>query len=223
MSLLWASNFPTLSKRVDAFIDGFNLYHAIDDLRENHLKWINLRELCEKFAARPGYTIKHVYYFSAYATWLRGAFGRHRAFVGAIEECGATPVLGNFKQKDRKCRRCGTVWIAHEEKETDVNIALYLLDGANRDEYDRALLFSADSDLTPAVKMVKTRFPEKEVHIVTPIGRHPSGSLMTAANQRKPSRIKKMHLESCLLPERVKTDQGVLIAERPLEYDPPSS
>ena len=29
-------------RRVSVYIDGFNLYHAIDALNENHLKWLDL-------------------------------------------------------------------------------------------------------------------------------------------------------------------------------------
>ena len=54
--------------RVSAFIDGFNLYHAVDATGMHHLKWLDLRALCEKFAPRPDYDLRTVYYFSAYAT-----------------------------------------------------------------------------------------------------------------------------------------------------------
>lgn len=38
--------------------------------------------------------------------------------------------MGKFKEKDRSCNICSSMWNAHEEKETDVNIALYILDEA---------------------------------------------------------------------------------------------
>lgn len=72
-----------------------------------------------------------------------------------------TPVLGRLKEKDRECFACGKTWTDHEEKETDVNLAVYLIDLAYQDAYDRALLFSGDSDLVPAVRLVKRRFPKK--------------------------------------------------------------
>ena len=51
--------------RVSVFVDGFNFYHAVDDLGKHHLKWVNLRTLCEQFAPRGQYTLNHIYYFSA--------------------------------------------------------------------------------------------------------------------------------------------------------------
>lgn len=109
--------------RVTAFIDGFNLYHALDDTRLHHLKWVNLRSLCEAYIS-PSDTLTDVLYFSAYATWRPDEYKRHRVFVAALQSVGVTPVLGRFKEKDRACRRCGTRWKDHEEKETDGSTAL---------------------------------------------------------------------------------------------------
>jgi uncharacterized LabA/DUF88 family protein len=63
--------------------------------------------------------------------------------------------MGQFKNKPKQCLKCGTKWMNHEEKETDVNLALALLDLAYKDLYDHAFLLSRDSDLAPAVHKVK--------------------------------------------------------------------
>ena len=126
--------------RVIAFVDGFNLYHAIDDLKQNHLKWVNLWVLCANFAPQPLLQLTKVHYFSAYATWKPSSYKRHREYVKALVAAGVVPVMGKFKEKTRTCPDCHQTRIYHEEKETDVNIALALLTGALKDEYDRALL-----------------------------------------------------------------------------------
>jgi hypothetical protein len=33
--------------RVACYLDGFNLYHAIDDLQKPHLKWVDLEALAQ--------------------------------------------------------------------------------------------------------------------------------------------------------------------------------
>lgn len=119
--------FQGLLVRVTAFVDGFNLYHALDDLGQHHLKWLNLRALCQHFAPQPQFQLDAIYYFSAYATWRVRAYRRHRGYVTALRAVGVTPILGRFKIKNRQCRRCGTSWQDHEEKETDVKMALRLL------------------------------------------------------------------------------------------------
>lgn len=208
--------------RVTAFIDGFNLYHALDDLGLHHLKWLDLRTLCEHFAPPPQLQLDRIYYFSAYATWRPDAYKRHREYTKALRAVGVTPILGRFKLKDRQCRRCGHIWRDHEEKETDVNIALHLLVGAVKDTYDRALLISGDSDLAPAVRTVKKEYPNKNIRIVSPVGRAYSMDLYRAAGgKRRCRQMKLLHVERSLLDRQVEDPSGKVVAVRPRQYDPP--
>jgi uncharacterized LabA/DUF88 family protein len=208
--------------RVTAFIDGFNLYHALDDLGRPYLKWLNLRALCQHFAPRPQFELDPIYYFTAYATWRPSAFRRHREYMTALRAVGVTPILGNFKYKNRECRTCGSTWQDHEEKETDVNIALHLLLGAVKDEYDRALLISGDSDLAPAVRAVKEACPSKSIRIIAPVGRAHSMELLRAAGGKTNCRrMKLFHVKRSLLDDRVADSSGTVVAVRPPEYDPP--
>ena len=210
--------------RVSAFIDGFNLYHAIDDLGAHYLKWVNLRALCEEFAPSPQYVLTHTFYFSAYATWRLGAYARHREFVRALRFVGVTPVMGKFKPKDRTCKSCGHKWVDHEEKQTDVNIGLHLLREAFNNTYDRALLITGDSDLVPAVSLVRSDFPQKDIRIIAPVGRGHSMDLLTAVGGKANCRrMKTLHLERCLLASIVSDESGNVVATRPPKYEPPKS
>ena len=89
-------------KRVACFVDGFNLYHAIADLKENHLKWINLWKLAEAFVKPTQETLESVFYFTAYPTWLVGPYRRHKIYVQAQTAVGVTPIIGHFKEKQKK-------------------------------------------------------------------------------------------------------------------------
>ena len=55
------------ARRVSVYIDGFNLYHALDDLGESHLKWLDLWALSQTLV-RKNEAVTTVKYFSAYAT-----------------------------------------------------------------------------------------------------------------------------------------------------------
>ncbi len=113
--------------------------------------------------------------------------------------------MGVFKAKDRACRNCESAWTDHEEKETDVNIALHLLRDAHQDRFDRALLISGDSDLVPAVRMVRALFPQSVSHIqsaltqpavtsVTPSDDRASlGSRLAATRERGRARFSREH------------------------------
>lgn len=206
-------------KRVVAFIDGFNLYHALHDLREPALKWLDLWQLCERFA-RGNLELRKVLYFSAFATWRPDPYRRHRAYVQALQHVGVQTIMGHFKEKDRGCRSCGARWVAHEEKETDVNIALHLLNEAYKDAFDCALLVSNDSDLAPAIRMLKAEFPNKWVRILTPPKKRTSKELVQAAGGMQHVRsTKHSHIAAALLPPSVTLSDGTRV-DRPREYRP---
>ena len=202
-------------KRVNTYIDGFNLYHALDDLHVPHLKWLDLAALARSML-RKDEEICSVYYFSAFATWLPSAYARHRIYASALKHKGVQTIMGHFKNKPRSCMACGAKWIGHEEKETDVHIAVRLVADALRDEFDRAIIISADSDLAPALRMVKAYAPEKELFVAAPPGRF--GNARDLAPRLE---ITKGRIAKCLLPAELLDDQGNALVRRPTEYDPP--
>ncbi len=205
--------------RSSFFIDGFNLYHAIKRLNEPHLKWVDLMRLMRRQISPNTELVQAVYYFSAYADWLPDQKSRHEQYVAALNSSGVQVVLGQFKDKQKHCHDCGSTWTQHEEKETDVNVALYVLNEAYRDTYDRAYIVSRDSDLKPAVQMVKMQFPEKEVYIVAPPHLGHSNDLIQVADGKR--KIKKQQIEDSLFPSSVQDQLGNAVASRPPEYDPP--
>jgi hypothetical protein len=88
--------------------------------------------------------IVSVKYFSAYATWLPGPYARHQLYVGALKNTGIETILGQFKEKDIRCKNCKTVFKGREEKESDVNLACHLVSDAYRDVFDRIRKASND-------------------------------------------------------------------------------
>jgi uncharacterized LabA/DUF88 family protein len=210
--------------RVACFIDGFNLYHAVDNMRDDagnalhHLKWLNLRSLASAFITPTTQSLERIYYFSAYATWLADAYGRHRAYTAALESVGVTLVLGKFKEKHRKCPKCGGQWKGHEEKESDVNFAVELVKQAHLNGFDRALLITADSDLCPAIRLVRESFPSLGLQVLTPPN---SYDLAHELRGIAPTvKIKKKHLHQNLFPAEIDMGNGRKIL-RPTKYEPP--
>lgn len=201
--------------RVQCYVDGFNLYHAISDLGKNHLKWLDLRALMSVFTDPQKQEITDVFYFSAYATWLNGPYTRHQEYVKALRLSGTTPILGHFKAKDRCCKKCSAKWVAHEEKETDVNIAIHLLNNAYRNQFDEAFIVSSDSDLHPAVRMVRENFPEKKIKVIAPPNSFHSKELAKLVGGRL-GKIQTIHIERCQLPDELR--DGDVLVERPKEY-----
>ena len=75
---------------------------------------------------------------------------------------------GYFQPKELKCFDCGRVKQTYEEKMTDVNIAVALLNDAQDDLFDTAMIVSADSDLIGPVQSVLHRYPGKRIIIAFP-------------------------------------------------------
>ena len=206
-------------KRVVAYIDGFNLYHAINDLARPHFKWLDLKKLILCFIHQQHQSLDGIYYCSAYARFLKQACSRHEKYVRCIETTGVNAVMGQFKVKYRDCNKCGHTKKYHEEKESDVNLALLMLQHAHDNKYDEAIIITGDSDLAPAVRMIKDNFPTKKIRLVSPPGRL-SYELSKVVD--KDSQIKPIHLERSLFPEIVKDlATGYTVAKRPREYAPP--
>lgn len=222
--------------RVVVFIDGFNLYHAIHELKpptklskadwdsyrhwRQHLKWLNLKSLAQGFIGAAHEELKEVLYFSAYATWMPDQHKRHQAYVAALESHDVSVVMGRFKPRDKWCKAtCKEPFMTHEEKETDVNVALHLTNYAWQNKYDHAIVISGDSDLVPAVACVTKLFPRKKVTIATPPNRGAKELIKAAGGAGHQVRIKVPHLMANLLPDKLKDKSGADIT-RPSNYDP---
>jgi uncharacterized LabA/DUF88 family protein len=212
--------------RVACYVDGFNIYHAIDDMSRaqrgalNHLKWLDLRSLMERFSDPNVHDIGEITYFSAYMKWHADREARHKEYVKALVSRDVKPIMGRFKEKDAYCKNCKSVYKAREEKESDVNIATHLVSDAYEGKFDQAFLLSNDSDLLGPIKLVRSRFPKLGLKIIAPPLRRHSKELWAAATHR--AAISPQHLERCLLPAEGRDAAGGVVFQRPREYDPPT-
>ena len=101
---------------------------------------------------REGQELVAVNYYSAYATWLPREFARHRQFTAALSRVGVSTHMSDFMTRTRSCFSCGATWESHEEKQTDVRMAVDMVSDALVDNFDMAVVITADSDLGPAVE-----------------------------------------------------------------------
>jgi uncharacterized LabA/DUF88 family protein len=206
-------------ERLICFVDGFNLYHALDALKQPHLKWLDLRKLFSHLIRSKSQIITQILFFSAYPTWKPDSYRRHRQYIAALSASGVTPVLGQFKVKPKKCHKYSAKWDSHEEKESDVNLALALLDLAYKDMYDHAYVVTRDSDTAPAMHKVKQNFPEKKITTLSPYNYRHSSELLQAADAHKSITLK--HISTSLFPSHIYDAGGNLVVDRPLEYAHP--
>ncbi|EJW21397.1 hypothetical protein IMCC14465_11930 [alpha proteobacterium IMCC14465] len=123
-----------------------------------------------------------------------------------------------LRKKNIKCKICEKEFSKHEEKETDVNIAVHMIDAAHSDEVDYFILISGDTDLSPAIKFIKENYPDKIIKIIAPPRRANSEMRRIGDRFRE---LRAHHLADNLFPEEIQTAKGMII--RPDKYAPPPS
>lgn len=154
-----------MSGRTAFVIDGFNVYHSLVDASrslglpdESGTKWLDLRGLCESYLALFGSdaALAGVFYFSALAHHLQethpGVTARHQHHARVLRATGVQVELGRFKKRYVTCRHCTKSVKLHEEKETDVAVAMKVIEIFCSDLADRVVLMTGDTDLAPAVR-----------------------------------------------------------------------
>lgn len=87
--------------RVACYIDGFNLYHAIDALGDHLLKWIDLRSLAQSYLGADDELIRTVF-FTAVNTWDQAKRQRHVNYIKALEATGVDVVRSRFDRVQKR-------------------------------------------------------------------------------------------------------------------------
>lgn len=213
-------------ERVAVYVDGFNLYHAIDELEKPHLKWVNICKLAGLLLKPKTQQLEVVRYFSALGNHFSGTpkvhrLIRHREYIKALEAKGVDVHLGNFAKRDLKYAagsRYRAKWRRYEEKQTDVGIAVRLVHDAHCNIFDRALVVSLDTDMVPAFRIMKEAFPQKPIVCVAPPSRAHHRDIQILGIEL--ANIKVSQVEKALFGPRV-TSGGICVARRPKAYDPP--
>ncbi|MFN0158883.1 MAG: NYN domain-containing protein, partial [Bacteroidota bacterium] len=94
------------------------------------------------------------------------------------------------------------------EKMTDVNIAVEMMNDAFQDRFDTALLVSADSDLTAPIKSIRSLFPNKRIVIAFPPQRH---SLELTKQAHACFTLGRANLAKSMFPLEVQKSDGFIL------------
>lgn len=209
---------PFPRPRTIFYVDGFNLYYGAVRATPA-LKWLDLDRYCKLL--RPHDHIISIRYFSALVSGPTKP--NQESYLRALSTTPLVEViLGKFKQKKVKCgvSTCtspGQKWYQiPEEKRTDVNIAVFMLDDAYQNACDQMIIFSGDSDLVPAINMVRKRFPAKKIIVYVPSRDPVRGAaveLRTAAhiNRTLPLQL----LSKSQFPSQLQDGSGGMISRPP--------
>ncbi len=179
------------------------------DPRCHSHRWLNLDALARQYLFDDRETLCGIYYFTALCPWDQAKQNRHKRLLRVYKHFGINIVLGEFRPVTKTCRLCRQEYSTHEEKLTDVNIAIKLFELALADSFDTAFIISGDSDLAPAILAVKREFPAKQIGVIVPIGGR-GKLLQSRADFTRKMRME--HLRLSVLPATVELTAGQTVS-----------
>ena len=182
--------FGRESMRTFVYVDGFNLYYGA--LKGTSWKWLDLVVLFEK-VLQQHHDILAIKYFTARVSGTpadRSKPQRQDVYLHALAHYRPQVELhfGHFLShrvrvplaRPVRSRRTAEV-IRTEEKGSDVNLAVHLLNDGWLDAYDCAVVVSNDSDIAEAMRLVREQ-RRKRIGLVTPGTGRPSQQLKKYAD-----------------------------------------
>jgi len=204
-------------ERVIAYVDGFNLYFGMKEKGWERYLWLNVEALVLNLL-KPGQRLVLTKYFTSRVSGTvrdPGKPRRQNAYLEALQTVTGLGIFyGHYLPKNVQCFSCGATWVSHEEKMTDVNIAVAMILDAFDDRFDTALLITGDSDLRAPVAEMCKRFPKKRLIVAFPPARE-SAVLQRAAHAA--FMIGRKKLADSQFPEEVEKPGGIKL-RRPASW-----
>lgn len=162
------------NKRVTFYIDGFNFYFGLKrskrtDAAWRRFYWIDMVKLCESFLGE-GQVLEKVIYFTA-SPLSPQKNSRQSAFLNANKLINGDKfeiVRGKYLEKHIICPYCNGDISRPEEKKTDVNISIRMIEDCVMGTTDIVSLVSADSDFVPPLELIERRFPGIGIKVYFP-------------------------------------------------------
>ena len=195
--------------RTFVYVDGFNLYYGA--LKDTPWKWLDLVALFRRIL-HPQHDILAVKYFTARVSGTHGDPSkpqRQDVYLRAVQRFRpeVEVYFGHFLSHTVRMplarpagnRRSAEV-VRTEEKGSDVNLAVHLLNDGWLDVYDCAVVVSNDSDLAEAMRLVNHQHG-KRIGLITPGTRNPSRQLLARADFAR--RIRTGALQGSQLPDPI--------------------
>lgn len=209
--------------RVCFIVDGFNLYHSIEDIAKDNnglcLKWLNVKSLCSGFLYLLGNNaqLENIYYCTALAFHLNDQriIDRHENYIKCLEDLGIEVIRSGFKRKYIRCGLCNRKFLRHEEKETDVAIGIKVLELLYENACDSIVIVSGDTDIAPAVRFAVERFPNVDVRFAFPYKRK-NDELQQLST--KSFRIKKIKYQNNQLDNPLVLSDGITTLNKPQSW-----
>ena len=196
--------------RTSIYVDGFNLYYRA--LKGTPYKWLDIKLLLTNLL-QPQNKITEIKYFTAIVSGMFDANQpiRQKTYIRALESYipEVKVFYGHFLSHAISAPRSPLTSppkfakiYKTEEKGSDVNLAVHILNDAWIDKYDCAVIISNDSDLAEPLRIIREQHKNKIIGLISPVIKgHPSNELQKYAHFVK--RIRKGVLKASQLPDKI--------------------
>lgn len=168
---------PISPKKVIFYFDGFNFYHGFKahTLIKDHWKnyyWLNFGKFCSQFVfEHDNQKLHKIKYFTAPPKNVQKRSKQNALFsANAILNGNVFEVInGHYSDKFIDCHAtCKEQFKVPEEKCTDVNLALTMVNDCIEGNVDIITLITADSDQVSTIKYIQTKFPHIKIKVYFP-------------------------------------------------------
>lgn len=199
--------------RTMLYVDGFNLYYSALKGRSPGFKWLDMHTLFTKVLSQNN-NIVGIRYFTARVSGTNADPDkphRQQAYIAALK--AHTPNLtihfGQFKERTHRGRlvdpivngvRMATI-SSPNEKGSDVNLAVHLLNDAWLNAFDCAVIVSRDSDLAESMELIRQHHPAKVLGLLGVQGKHMPKELKNLSHFER--HIMAGHIKASQLPSPI--------------------
>jgi uncharacterized LabA/DUF88 family protein len=163
--------------RTSVYIDGFNLYHRL--LQNSPHKWLDVKLLCVNLL-KPYNQIISIKYFTALVSGRSDPNQpiRQETYFRALQHYVPELLIyyGSFQTHPKVARLVSPIngrnyaeVYKTEEKGSDVNLSVHLLNDAWLDVFDSAVIITNDSDIAESLRLVKVHHPHKTLGLLSPV------------------------------------------------------
>lgn len=159
--------------RTSIYVDAFNLYYGA--LKGTNYKWLNIQTMCQHLL--PGNNITSIKYFTAKVSARPNDPQiplRQQMYLRAIQTIPTVEIMfGHYLTQTVKMRLATPIQdatgqihkfvnvIKTEEKGSDVNLAVALMNDAHLNLLDVAVIVSNDSDLIAPIRIIRASMGKK--------------------------------------------------------------
>jgi uncharacterized LabA/DUF88 family protein len=194
-------------KRAVAFIDGQNLFHTVRNTFGYNYPNYDVQKLAQSVCTTHGWTLQRVQFYTGVPAPADNAFwhGFWSNKLAMMGRRGVTIYSRPLVYRDKTVQVPGFgpyTLQAGDEKGIDVRLALDALDSAHRNQFDVALIFSQDQDLSELASLIRQLavFQNRWIKIASAFPDSPAAHNRRGINRTDWCPIDKTTYDACIDP-----------------------